>query len=48
MDIIVTDSAAEKAKEFLKRIGRIDEKGNPLCGLRLQLKGSDVFGVSMR
>lgn len=45
MDIIVTDSAVEKAKEFLKRSGRIDEKGNPLCGLRLQLKGSDVFGV---
>ncbi len=45
MDIIITDPATEKAKEFLKRSGRIDEKGNPLCGLRLQLKGSDVFGV---
>jgi heme/copper-type cytochrome/quinol oxidase subunit 2 len=45
MDIIVTDAAAEKAKEFLRRNGRVDEKGEPLCGLRLQIKGSDVFGV---
>ena len=45
MDIIFTDVAAEKAKEFLKRGGRVDAAGNPLCGLRLQIRGSDVFGV---
>jgi len=45
LDIIVTDAAAEKAKEFLRTSGRVDDKGNLLCGLRLYIKGSDVFGV---
>jgi Fe-S cluster assembly iron-binding protein IscA len=45
LNILLTDAAAEKAKEFLGRSGRVDEKGNPLCGLRLQFKGSDVMGV---
>ncbi len=45
MDIIVTDEAAKKAKEFLRTSGRVDDKGNLLCGLRLHIKGSDVFGV---
>ena len=35
----------EKAKEFLRASGRVDDEGNPLCGLRLHIKGSDVFGV---
>jgi Fe-S cluster assembly iron-binding protein IscA len=45
LDIIVTDEAAKKAKEFLGTSGRVDDKGNLLCGLRLHIKGSDVFGV---
>ena len=45
MDIIVTDAAAEKAKEFLRTSGRVDDKGNLLCGLRFSIKGSDVYGV---
>jgi Fe-S cluster assembly iron-binding protein IscA len=45
LDIIVTGAATEKAKEFLRRSGRVDDKGNPLCGLRLHFKGSDAFGV---
>jgi Fe-S cluster assembly iron-binding protein IscA len=45
LDIIVTAVAVEKAKEFLRASGRVDDEGNPLCGLRLHIKGSDVFGV---
>jgi Fe-S cluster assembly iron-binding protein IscA len=45
LDIMVTGAAAEKAKEFLRGSGRVDEKGNLLCGLRLYSKGSDVLGV---
>jgi Fe-S cluster assembly iron-binding protein IscA len=45
LDIIFTDVAADNAKEFLKRGGRVDASGNPLCGLRLQIRGSDAFGV---
>jgi len=45
LEIVVTDEAAEYAKQFLRTSGRVDERGNPLCGLRLSIKGSDVYGV---
>jgi len=45
LDVIVTDAAAEKAKQFLRTSGRVDDKGNLLCGLRFSIKGSDVYGV---
>ena len=45
LDIIVTSAAAERAREFLKRGGVVDDEGNPVCGLRLQIKGSAAYRV---